>query len=227
MFQFKLQFSNTRDTLKDYFEKITGKHISLVLTDNAASLLSMRRRGNLISVRMHWMFLNAGDEVIKEIVHFIKTGRGRTPHINKFISENQTCLKKIEQSSRQLKIYTQGRFHNLREIFDFLNDEYFGEKITASISWRRGNARRTVKKRTLGSYSKHKNTILINSVLDRRNVPDYFIRYVVYHEMLHSTLGEKRGNGRRSVHTSEFRKRERLFKEYEKAMSWEKKDLHT
>jgi predicted metal-dependent hydrolase len=227
MFQFKLQFSNTRDTLKDYFEKTTGKHISLVLTDNAASLLSMRKKGNLISVRMHWMFLNAGDEVIKEIAHFIKTGRGRTPHINKFISENQTCLKKTEQSFRQLKTHTQGRFHNLREIFDFLNDEYFGGKITALVSWGRGNARRPVKKRTLGSYSRHTNTILINSVLDRRNVPNYFISYVVYHEMLHSTLIEKRGNCRRSVHTPEFRKRERLFKDYEKAMSWEKKGLHT
>jgi hypothetical protein len=227
MFQFKLQFSNTRDTLKDYFEKITGKHISLVLTDNAASLLSMRRKGNLISVRMHWMFINANDEVIKEIAHFIKTGIGRTPYINKFIAENQNCLKKKEQSFRQPKTHTQGRFRNLREIFDFLNNEYFGGKITASISWRRGNARRAVKKRTLGSYSRDTNTILINSVLDRRNVPDYFIRYVVYHEMLHSTLGEKRENGRRSVHTPEFRKREQLFKEYGKAVSWEKKGLHT
>jgi hypothetical protein len=225
MFQFNLHFSYTRDSLKYYLEKSTGKPISLILTDNATSLISIRRKNNLVSVRMHWMFLNAGDEIIREIACLIKTRRGQTPHIRKFIRENQICVKEREPKSRQIKICTNGRFHNLREIFNTLNSEYFEGKITALITWRRGN-KYAVKKRTLGSYSKHTNTILINSVLDRRNVPNCFIRYVVYHEMLHSVMEEKMGNGRRSVHTPEFRKRERLFKEYEKAVSWEKRNLH-
>jgi hypothetical protein len=225
MFQFNLHFSYTRDSLKDYLEKSTGKPISLILTDNATSLISIRRKNNLVSVRMHWMFLNAGDEIIREIACLIKTRRGQTPHIRKFIRENQICVKEREPKSRQIRICTNGRFHNLREIFNALNSEYFEGKITALITWRRGN-KYAVKKRTLGSYSKHTNTILINSVLDRRNVPNCFIRYVVYHEMLHSVMEEKMGNGRRSVHTPEFRKRERLFKEYEKAVSWEKRNLH-
>jgi hypothetical protein len=225
MFQFNLHFSYTRDSLKYYLEKSTGKPISLILTDNATSLISIRRKNDLVSVRMHWMFLNAGDEIIREIACLIKTRRGQTPHIRKFIRENQICVKEREPKSRQIKICTNGRFHNLREIFNTLNSEYFEGKITALITWRRGN-KYAVKKRTLGSYSKHTNTILINSVLDRRNVPNCFIRYVVYHEMLHSVMEEKMGNGRRSVHTPEFRKRERLFKEYEKAVSWEKRNLH-
>src|SRR3972149_2612371 len=225
MFQFKLHFSNTRDSLKSYLEKMTGKPVSLVLTDNATSLISIRRKNNLVSIRMHWMFLNAGDEIIKEIACFIKTKKGQTPHIRKFIRENQTCVKERNPKSRQIRICTQGRFYNLREIFNALNSEYFEGNITALITWGRGNTH-AVKKRTLGSYSKHTNTILINSVLDRRNVPNCFIRYVVYHEMLHSVMEEKMENGRRSVHTPEFRKRERLFIEYEKAVSWEKRNLH-
>jgi predicted metal-dependent hydrolase len=225
MLQFKLHFSNTRDSLQVYLEKITGKPVSLVLTDNVTSLISIRRKDNLVSVRMHWMFLNAGDEVIREIACFIKKKRGKTPHIRRFIRENQTCLKEREIKYRQTRIFTQGKFHNLKEIFDALNSEYFEGKITASITWRRGN-KQAVKKRTLGSYSRHTNTIFINSVLDRENVPYYFIRYVVYHEMLHSVMEEKMNNGRRSVHTSEFRKRERLFKDYEKAALWEKRNLN-
>lgn len=225
MFQFKLHFFNTRNSLQGYLERMTGKPVSLVLTDNATSLISIRRKGNLVSVRMHWMFLNAGDEVIREIACFIKTSRGKTPHIKKFIRENQTCLKEREPKYRQTRICTQGRFHNLREIFNALNSEYFRGKITASITWRRGN-KHAVKKRTLGSYSRYTNTILINSVLDRKNVPLYFIRYVVYHEMLHSVMEENMENGRRSVHTSEFRKRERLFEDYERAASWEKRNLY-
>lgn len=223
MFQFSLQFSNSKDSIKDSLEKITGKSISLTLTDNSTNLLSMRTKGNSVSVRMHWMFLNADEEVIREMASFIKTRKGRTPLIRKFISENQTCLKKREQNPRQLSIRTQGRFHNLREILDDLNNEYFGGRISASISWGKGDARRAVRKRTLGSYWGHTDTVRINPVLDRRNVPRYFIRYIVYHEMLHSDLKEERKNGRRSVHTSEFRKKERLFKDYEKAVSWERR----
>jgi hypothetical protein len=225
MLQFKLHFSNNQDSLQVYLERITGKPVSLILTDNVTSLISIRRKDNLVSVRMHWMFLNAGDEVIREIACFIKTRRGKTPHIRRFIRENQTCLKEREIKYRQTRIFTQGKFYNLKEIFDALNSGYFGGKITASITWRRGN-KQAVKKRTLGSYSRHTNTILINSVLDRKNVPYYFIRYVVYHEMLHSVMEEKVNNGRRSVHTSEFRKRERLFKDYEKAALWEKRNLN-
>jgi len=221
MFQLNLQFSNNKDTLRDYLEHVIGKSVSLTLTDNSTNLLSIKTKNNSVSVRMHWMFLNASNEVIREIVSFIKARRSRTPHIRKFIRENQTCLKKREQKSRRSKIRTQGRFHDLREIFDALNNEYFRSKIPASISWSKGSARRAVRKRTLGSYSKHTNTILINSVLDRKNVPNYFIRYVVYHEMLHSTLREKMKNGKKLVHTSEFRRRERLFKDYENAMAWE------
>lgn len=224
MFQLSLQFSNSKDTLQHYLEKVTGKSVSLTITDNSTSLLSIRTKSNSVSVRMHWMFLNAGDEVIREVADFIKTRNGRTPLIEKFISKNRTCLKKREQRSMQPGIRTQGRFYDLKEIFDNLNIEYFGGSITASIGWGKGNSRRVVRKRTLGSYCRHVNSIRINPVMDRKNVPLYFIRYVIYHEMLHSSVKEERKNGRRSVHTSEFRKRERLFKDYEKAISWEKRN---
>src|SRR4030042_3789944 len=217
MFQLSLQFSNSKDTLRDFLGMMTGKSVSLTLTDNSTSMLSIRTKNNSVSVRMHWMFLNADNEIIREIANFIKTRKGQTPLIRKFISENHTCLKNRERGSRQLRIRAQGRVYNLREIFDSLNNNYFGAGITASISWGNKNSARAVRKRTLGSYCGHSNTIRINPVLDRRNVPHYFIEYVIYHEMLHSTITGEKINGRKSMHTSEFRKRERLFKEYDKA----------
>lgn len=170
------------------------------------------------------MFLNAGDEIIREITDFIKTRKGRTPLTRKFIGENQPSLRTIKHISRQPDITALGRFHDLKKIFDDLNNEYFEERITSSINWGKQSSRRLVRKRLLGSYCGHTNTIRINPVLDRKKTPLYFIKYVVYHEMLHSTVRAVRKNGRRLVHNSEFRKRERLFKEYEKAMSWERND---
>ena len=64
--------------------------------------------------------------------------------------------------------------------------------------------------------------IRINPVLDRKTVPRYFVAFIVYHEMLHASLGALLKGTRRNVHSREFRKREKLFKDYENAMAWER-----
>jgi predicted metal-dependent hydrolase len=202
---------------------MTGKSIILTLTDNSTSMLSIRTKGDSVCIRMHWMFLNADDEVIREIAGFIKARRVKSHLIRQFISKNSSCLKNRNNGDRQFTVRTLGRYHNLQEILDDLNTEYFQNLITASISWGKKNSRRAVRKRTLGSYNGHTNVILINPVLDRKSVPQYYIRFLVYHEMLHSALKEERKNGRRLVHTAEFRRREKKFRYYEEAISWEKK----
>jgi hypothetical protein len=40
--------------------------------------------------------------------------------------------------------------------------------------------------------------------------------------MLHADMDVETKNGRRSVHSREFRRREKLFKDYERATAWEK-----
>jgi hypothetical protein len=222
MVQLSLQFSDSKDKLKDFFERMIGRPLSLVLTDNSTSMLSIRTINGSVTVRMHRMFLNAGEDILREMAVFIKTRKGRTPLVRRFISENRTCLKKKERSSRTTCMRTQGRFYNLLEIFGDINQEYFEGEITSAISWGKANKRRLVRKRTLGAYCRTADAIRINPVLDRRSVPLYFIRFVVYHEMLHGYIKEEKKNGRRSVHSPEFRRKERLFKEYQKAVSWEK-----
>jgi predicted metal-dependent hydrolase len=80
-----------------------------------------------------------------------------------------------------------------------------------------------VRKRTLGSYSRNGSIIRINPVLDRKSVPQFYIEFVLYHEMLHADMGLCEKNGRRVVHSGGFRDRERLFRRYRKALAWEKR----
>ena len=93
MFQLDLQFLNNKDTLRDYFEKVTGKSVSLTITDNSTSLLSLRTKSTSVSVRLHWMFLHADIHVIREIAAFIKNGKTKTPFISEYIRKNDACLK--------------------------------------------------------------------------------------------------------------------------------------
>jgi hypothetical protein len=223
MFQLRLQFLHSKDTLAEYLEDLTGNPVSLTVTDNAASLLSIRTKGASVYVRMHWMFLNAGEDVIREIAGFIKTRKGRTPLIREFIGENKAFLKKKERPASRPNLQTVGRFHDLKEVFDDINREYFKGTVTAFIGWGKQRARRPVRKRTLGSFCRYGNTIRISPFLDGKNVPRYFLEFVVYHEMLHSDMKEEKKNGRRLVHPPEFQKRERLFRGYEKAAAWEKR----
>lgn len=220
MFQLTLPYALNRDKLKGYLDQYTGRSISLVITDNSTRIVSVKSGKNTVSVRLHWMFLQAGDEIIKEIAGFIGKGTKNTPLISKFIQDNRRCLK--AGNRKPYKGHTQGKFFDLKGLFDSLNREYFSGRISASIGWGRRGSPRLVRKRTLGSYCSKSDVIRINPVLDRKNIPLYYIRYVIYHEMLHCDIAGNSGDGRRPVHSSEFKRREKMFREYGKARAWGK-----
>jgi hypothetical protein len=218
----QLSLPLTRDTvhLRDYFQGVACRPVSLFITDNSTSMVSVREKGKALIVRLHRMFLDAGDDVITEIAKFLKHRKGETPLLRKFLGQNSHRIKK--SSPRKTTVKTEGKYHNLDELFHSLNSEYFDGRVSASITWGTRNLRYAVRKRTLGSYSRNSNIIRINPVLDRKGVPRYFIEFVAYHEMLHADMGMSEKNGRRSVHPREFKERERLFRHFKKAMAWEK-----
>jgi hypothetical protein len=221
MQQLTLQFPCDEHSLREYLEKKINRDVSLVVTDNSASMLSVKDKGRAVTVRLHRIFLSAGREVIEEIAGFIKNEKGRTPHIRDFINRNTHRLRR--RPPRNVTIRMRGECHDLSWIFNSLNEKYFGGNISASITWGRSCHRRMARKRTLGSYSHHGDLIRINPLLDRKSVPQYFLEYIVYHEMLHADMGAGASQGRRSMHTKEFRERERLFHHYSRALQWEKK----
>jgi hypothetical protein len=224
MDQLKLLFHHTSNSLREYFHKATGQTINLVITDNTASMLSIsHKKRNTILIRMHWMFLHAGEDVIGEITAFIRNDKYRTPLITKFIEENKKCIRK--GPVKPVSINVQGKYQNLKDIFDFLNTGYFDGRVNALITWGKRGNRWYAGKRTLGSYDESSNTIRINPVLDQKYVPKYFVEFIVYHEMIHADMDSQTVKGRNGIHTKELKKRERLFKHYKKALLWEQKHL--
>ena len=201
------------------FEKVSGRSVTLVLTDNSTSMLSIRRKGGVSCVRLHRMFLCADEATLKEIASFIKRGSGSMPRFRAFLKQMSSVVR--SKPPRYFSVRTQGKCHDLYAIFERLNEEYFDSRLTPVITWGTRTSRKAVRKRTLGSFCNHTNIIRINTVLDKNTVPHYYIEFVVYHEMLHAAIGVGVKDGRRSVHTRAFRERERLFKDYDKAIRWE------
>jgi predicted metal-dependent hydrolase len=218
--QLALPFASTESALKRTIEERLGKPVSLVLTDNSTTVLSFRIKGGFLSVRLHRIFLSADNRVIDEIVSYLNKRRGAMPHFRSFLRLNRMGLRRTP--AKKVNLRTGGRHHNLAELYDEINRTYFDNKVTAAITWGSRSPRSAVRKRTVGSYSERSSTIRINPVLDRKNVPACYVAFIVYHEMLHADMGIALRGARRSVHPREFRRREKLFQEYEKAMAWEK-----
>lgn len=223
MEQLNLTFGHSDNALKRAFEKATGREVILTITDNISSMLTVKAKRETLSVRLNRIFLGATLDVIDEVAQFLKKGRGKTPLINSFIREKRGCLR--DKAARRVNVKLSGKHYDLTDIYESVNVEYFNNMVTASITWGTKSPRCAVRRRTLGSFSSHSNMIRINPALDSTRVPRYFIEFIVYHEMLHANMGVgKTSNGRRSVHPREFKERERQFKEYERAMAWEKKN---
>lgn len=219
--QLNLLFGHTEDSLGRHLEERLGRPVSLVLTDNSTSMLSARVRDGVLHVRLHRIFLHSDDRVLEEIAAFLKNRKRSMTHFQGFVREHRELLAK--RPPNRVAEKTCGKCFDLRVLYREINEEYFGGMISAAITWGAKSPRFAVRKRTLGSYSDRSNTIRINPVLDRKTVPRYYVAFVVYHEMLHAALGILLRGKRRSVHPREFRARERLFRDYERATAWERR----
>ncbi|HSX04330.1 MAG TPA: hypothetical protein VLG76_06345 [Rhabdochlamydiaceae bacterium] len=124
---------------------------------------------------------------------------------------------------RTIRLKTQGEHYHLDQIYEKINQHYFEGKLDLKISWF-GNHKSVAKRRViLGSYNHRKGLIKIHRVLDHSHIPDYFISFIVYHEMLHHVLPPLWGRyRRRRIHHSEFSAREKQFEEYALAKEFRK-----
>lgn len=209
--------------LKGILQRRTGKTIEITYTNNRINIISFRKQGGTVYLRLQRLFKEAPLDVIYEIAELIKNPGIKTPLINEYFRRNSWRVRKPARVRG--KIEPVGRVYDLKRILERLNREYFGGALNdITITWGSRQRRHAVRKRTLGSYNYETRTIRINPILDSPRVPLYFVEYVVYHEMLHAALGIKRQrNGRRAVHTREFKERERQFRHYEEAIQWEKR----
>ena len=138
--------------------------------------------------------------------------------------------KKTHRITRLRKIThtTQGEHYDLQQIYDQLNETYFGNRLKLTITWFGSPNRKVKSQRILGLYCFTTTQIKVHRLLDHPHFPPYFVSYVVYHEMLHSVHPpQKKKRGRWKIHHGEFKQSEKCFLEYEQARNFEKQNLNT
>lgn len=202
--------------------------VSVEFTDNTRTMLSCRERSGRTHVRLHHMFASAPAEIRATLADYLRSGnKTAARRLSGFVDSQRQRIRK--RPTRAAPPRARGRYHDLWAILAELNAQFFGGEVDTLIGWSRmgrptgrRRSRRSIK---LGSYRERDALIRIHPVLDQRWVPALFVRYVVYHEMLHHVLGIGVRAGRRRMHTPEFRRRERALPEYREAIAWEQRNL--
>ncbi len=222
--QFEFDFRD-EESLARELERLTGQPVDVTVTDNTSTMMSVMRdrHSGTVRIRLHRMFLSAGTGVLRALGDWVKRPRCRQSGevIDEFIRQHRHLIRTKTRTPRD-SLCTEGVHHDLLEYFERLNREYFRGSVKARITWGRmapGRRRRSIR---FGSYTAEDDVIRVHPLLDQDFVPAYFVRYIVFHEMLHAYLGVRRGpSGRRQIHSAEFRRLEQAYPDFEKAVAWQ------
>jgi len=123
-------------------------------------------------------------------------------------------LEQRQRRARRMAHQPTGAHHNLAPLYEQLNERYFEGALTRprlGWSWRDWSSQ-------LGCFDPALHQIVINRQLDRPGVPEYVVAYVLYHEMLHQKHPIRFARRRRESHSPEFRREEKRFADYQRAM---------
>lgn len=201
-----------------------GEPVALTVTDNRHTMISSGRRGEYFVLRLHRMFLEADDRTIRALSRYlVRSDRRASARLDEFIEANSHRIRKTGR--RRTSLRTQGEHHDLEQIFVELNRRWFDDVVDVHVTWSRRSPRKRRRSIRLGTYVGEDRLIRIHPVLDALWVPRYFVRYVLFHEMLHAVIPAPTRNGRQRFHSREFRERERAYPDYERAIEWERRNL--
>lgn len=221
-----------QESLREELQHRLGAYLKsararVVITDNIHTMLSIKRGHGVLTFRLHHMFIDAPPVVLRAAAQYAQSqSREASKVVRAYIDANEAAIRK-RTTPRPVAIDVEGRNHNLQEIFDELNAQYFGDGVRARITWgprtKRKPGRESIK---LGSYTVEDELIRIHPVMDAEDVPRFFLAWVVYHEMLHEIHDMPVVDGRRIYHTPEFREAEAQFDRYAEAVLWERTNIH-
>lgn len=212
-------------TLQEELEKATKKKLKLRINDNHTTMLSVKWEPDCTRVSMHRIFLGAPKNIMDDLAcHIRHENSSVTTTIKAFIEDR---IKNLDYSTNlaKSKLSTKGEIYDLQKIYDSINNEYFDGALNLHITWFGSPNKTRFRSRVIfGLYHEPLKLIKIHRMMDRHFFPEFFVRYVIYHEMLHNvcpTFYDKKG--RHHVHTEDFKFNEKRFKDFERAEVWLKK----
>jgi hypothetical protein len=187
---------------------------------------TIRVRSGQVYVRLSDLIKDCPPEVMRSLA-FVLVARllgKKVPAVHDRVYRDYTLTPNVMRSSdiarrhrgRKMISSAQGNAYDLEKMFSKLNRGYFDSSLEKpTLTWSQRKTRSI-----LGHHDRVYETITISKSLDSSQVPDWFVEFILYHEMLHIKHAARMINGRRYYHTAAFRQDERRFAKYEEAQRW-------
>lgn len=184
---------------------------------------TIRLRSGRVYVRISDIFKNAPANVQRALAFILvsKLLARKAPEVHERVYREYAFSPEIlrasdiarRQRGRKRTSTARGSVYDLDRMFQRLNRRYFdGEIERPALTW---SLRKT--RRILGHHDAAHDTIVISKTLDSKDIPEWFVEYILFHEMLHIKHPARLIKGRRYYHTNAFRSEEQRFPYYEEA----------
>jgi hypothetical protein len=173
-----------------------------------------------LRVRLHRFFADAPPEVRDALGAWLSAGRRARRACRRLDAWIDARLAALPPPpARRARLRPRGDHHNLDTLAapllatEFVLD--FEERGHPGLTWGRRGRSRARRSLHLGSYAPSGHVVRVHPVLDRPSVPAWFVRYVLFHEILHAALPG-------TDHGPAFRVRERAYPDYDRAARWQR-----
>ena len=201
-------------------QKLDISAIQVTITNYNGLYKYKQNRQGTIELQLSEGFIQADDEILEAIIN--TAIQGNNPQ-DKQLIRHFSSTEAYSDIILELDLIAdldaetpQGNYYDLEALFHPINQEYFeGEMAKPRLTWNK-----TLTHRKLGHYEPLRDRVVMSRTLDSDRVPQMVVELVLYHELLHKHHGAKLLNGKRMVHTPEFRRSERQFQHYQAAQQW-------
>ena len=187
---------------------------------------TIRVRSGQVYVRLSDLSKDFPPEVMRALA-FVLVARllgKKVPEIHERTYREYSLTPEVMRSSdiarrrrgRKMVSTARGNTYDLEKMFTKLNRRYFDSSLERpTLTWSQRKTRNI-----LGHHDRVYETITISKSLDAPQVPEWFVEFILYHEMLHIKHAARMINGRRYYHTAAFRLDERRFAKFDDAQQW-------
>ncbi len=184
-------------------------------------------------LRLHRRFAEAPRDVRDALAKWLRAGRRARragPVLDAWIHSE---IASLAPAPRRIALYPIGLTYDLRTLAARAFETEFAvdfepktDRTRPHITWGRRALSRSRRSLRLGSYEPTSRVVRIHPVLDQPGVPEWFVAFVLKHEILHAVLDAYRDEHGRWVHHGEaFRAREASWPEHGPALAWEQRNL--
>ncbi|MGB2984821.1 MAG: hypothetical protein WBE26_02975, partial [Phycisphaerae bacterium] len=203
------------DRARPVFEAVLGRterlHLPAIIEFQPIfSLYKLRGYRNETRVILPTPMIMFSSELFTQLADASLANGDKEPVMAATASEEYQSVQAELEALSGVEERAGGVHRDLGASFERINEKYFGGSLARPrLTWSR-----SFTGRKFGHYDPIRDTVLVSCSLDRTDLPEHALDYVVYHELLHKKLGVDWRNGRAAAHTPEFRKQERGFHRY-------------